>query len=198
MLLIFLRNGHELMATVNHFDAKVRYCARPWLNLGDRFGSSSSAPCGSCSMRTVAAVVALVVCVHAGLWSSLSNGNRRPPISTAPLASVSYSPYARSQHPTTATARRRSKSGPTSRSRQPVHQHHPHLYVRRAALSSCRQSPREFGLKVTLGIWIDKNEDRNEREIQAAHRARSPLQQHQRDRGRQRDDAARATSRLTN
>src|SRR5262249_38909913 len=26
----------------------------------------------------------------------------------------------------------------------------------------------EFGLKVTLGIWIDKNEERNEREIQAA------------------------------
>ena len=26
----------------------------------------------------------------------------------------------------------------------------------------------EFGLKVTLGIWIDKNEARNEREIQAA------------------------------
>src|SRR5207244_3988464 len=25
-----------------------------------------------------------------------------------------------------------------------------------------------FGLKVTLGIWIDKNEARNEREIQAA------------------------------
>ncbi len=26
----------------------------------------------------------------------------------------------------------------------------------------------EFGLKVTLGIWIDKNEGRNEREIQSA------------------------------
>ena len=26
----------------------------------------------------------------------------------------------------------------------------------------------EFGLKVTIGIWIDKNEARNEREIQSA------------------------------
>ena len=26
----------------------------------------------------------------------------------------------------------------------------------------------EFGLKVTLGIWLDKNEQRNEREIRSA------------------------------
>ncbi len=68
------------------------------LNLGDRFGSLFSAPRGSSVMRTVAAVVALVVCVHAGLWALL---HRQHSVATVdvPLASVSYSPFTRSQHP---------------------------------------------------------------------------------------------------
>ena len=49
-------------------------------------------------MRSVAAVVALVVCVHAGLWSLLQRQQAVANID-APLASVSYSPYAQSQHP---------------------------------------------------------------------------------------------------
>src|ERR1700674_2600892 len=49
-------------------------------------------------MRTVAAVVALVVCVHAGLWSLLQRHQAVANIDT-PLASVSYSPYSRHQHP---------------------------------------------------------------------------------------------------
>ena len=49
-------------------------------------------------MRTVAAVVALVVCVHAGLWTLL---HRQHSVATVdlPLASISYSPFTRSQHP---------------------------------------------------------------------------------------------------
>ena len=49
----------------------------------------------------------------------------------------------------------------------------------------------EFGLKVTVGAWIDKNEERNEREIRSAldlARRYSNVNAH---RGRQRDDAAR-------
>src|SRR5215467_11422199 len=49
-------------------------------------------------MRTVAAVVALVICVHAGLWALLQRQQAVANIDT-PLASISYSPYARSQHP---------------------------------------------------------------------------------------------------
>ena len=49
-------------------------------------------------MRTVAAVVALVLCVHAGLWALLQRQHAVANID-APLASISYSPYARSQHP---------------------------------------------------------------------------------------------------
>src|SRR5213079_3559059 len=49
-------------------------------------------------MRTVAAVVALVICVHVGLWTLLQRQQAVANID-GPLASVSYSPYARSQHP---------------------------------------------------------------------------------------------------
>jgi exo-beta-1,3-glucanase (GH17 family) len=44
----------------------------------------------------------------------------------------------------------------------------------------------EFGLKVTVGAWIDKNVDRNEREIAAAL-DRQAQQQRYRHRGRQRN-----------
>ena len=45
----------------------------------------------------------------------------------------------------------------------------------------------EFGLKVTVGAWIDKNAERNEREIARRHQPRPPQQQCDRRRGRQRN-----------
>ena len=49
-------------------------------------------------MRSVAAVIALVACVHAGLWA-LAEVRLNAPNVQNQLASVSYSPYTRSQHP---------------------------------------------------------------------------------------------------
>ena len=49
-------------------------------------------------MRTVAAVVALVACVHAGLWA-LMRDNVRAPNFDGQLASVSYAPFEGSAHP---------------------------------------------------------------------------------------------------
>ena len=49
-------------------------------------------------MRTVAAVVALVACVHAGLWA-LMRDNVRAPDFGGQLASVSYAPFEGSAHP---------------------------------------------------------------------------------------------------
>ena len=43
-------------------------------------------------MRTVAAVVALVACVHAGFWALLRD-NVRAPDFAGQLASVSYAPF---------------------------------------------------------------------------------------------------------
>ena len=49
-------------------------------------------------MRTVAAVVALVACVHAGLWA-LTRDKIRAPNFDGQLASVSYAPFEGSAHP---------------------------------------------------------------------------------------------------
>ena len=117
-------------------------------------------------MRTVAAVVALVVCVHAGLWMLLQRQQAVANID-APLASVSYSPYARSQHPDYGDR-------PTPEQiRADLKILSPYTQAIRTYSSTgggelVPAIAAEFGLKVTLGIWIDKNEARNEREIQAA------------------------------
>jgi cellulose synthase/poly-beta-1,6-N-acetylglucosamine synthase-like glycosyltransferase/exo-beta-1,3-glucanase (GH17 family) len=117
-------------------------------------------------MRTVAAVVALVICVHAGLWALLQRQQAAANID-APLASVSYSPYARSQHPDYGDR-------PTPEQiRADLKILSPYTQAIRTYSSTgggelIPAIAAEFGLKVTLGIWIDKNEARNEREIQAA------------------------------
>ena len=49
-------------------------------------------------MRSVVAVVALISCVHAGLWTLLHQQQSVPNID-GPLASVSYAPYTRWQDP---------------------------------------------------------------------------------------------------
>src|SRR5436189_4812898 len=117
-------------------------------------------------MRTVAAVVELVVCVHAGLWTLFQRQERVANIDT-PLASISYSPYTRSQHPDYGDR-------PTAEQiRADLKILSPYTNAIRTYSSTgggelIPAVAAEFGLKVTLGIWIDKDEARNEREIQAA------------------------------
>ncbi|HWF95994.1 MAG TPA: glycosyltransferase [Xanthobacteraceae bacterium] len=117
-------------------------------------------------MRSVAAVVALVVCVHVGLWTLLQRQQAVPDFD-GPLASISYSPYARSQHPdvgdrpTAAQIRADLKLiAPYARAIR--------TYSSTGGVEQVPAIAAEFGLKVTVGIWIDKNEARNEREIQSA------------------------------
>ncbi len=117
-------------------------------------------------MRSVAAVVALVVCVHVGLWT-LFQRQQAVPDFDGPLASISYSPYARSQHPdvgdrpTAAQIRADLKLiAPYARAIR--------TYSSTGGVEQVPAIAAEFGLKVAVGIWIDKNEARNEREIQSA------------------------------
>jgi exo-beta-1,3-glucanase (GH17 family)/cellulose synthase/poly-beta-1,6-N-acetylglucosamine synthase-like glycosyltransferase len=117
-------------------------------------------------MRIVVAVVALVTCVHAGLWSLLHRQYASPDFN-GQLASVSYSPYTRSQHPDNgdrptaeqirADLRLLSSYTRTIRT-----------YSSTGGVELVPGIAAEFGLRVTVGIWIDKNEARNEREIQSA------------------------------
>jgi exo-beta-1,3-glucanase (GH17 family) len=116
-------------------------------------------------MRTVAAVVALVVCVHAGLWMLLQRQQAVASID-APLASISYSPYARSQHPDYGDRPTPEQIRADLKTLSPYTQAI-RTYSSTGGGELVPAIAAEFGLKVTLGIWIDKNEARNEREIQA-------------------------------
>src|SRR5713226_3415613 len=117
-------------------------------------------------MRSVAAVVALVVCVHAGLWALLQRHQAVATIDTQ-LASISYSPYARSQHPDYGDRPTEQQIRADLRTLSPYAQAI-RTYSTTGGGELVPAIAAELGLKVTLGIWIDKNEARNEREIQAA------------------------------
>src|SRR5256884_8006475 len=117
-------------------------------------------------MRAVAAVVALVICVHAGLWTLLQRQQAVANID-APLASISYSPYARSQHPDYGDRPTAEQIRADLKILTPYTQAI-RTYSSTAGGELVPAIAAEFGLKVTLGIWIDKDEARNEREIQAA------------------------------
>jgi exo-beta-1,3-glucanase (GH17 family)/glycosyltransferase involved in cell wall biosynthesis len=117
-------------------------------------------------MRTVAVVVALVACVHAGLWTLFQRQQAVANVD-APLASISYSPYTRSQHPDHGDRPTPEQIRADLKILSPYTQAI-RTYTSTGGGELVPAIAAEFGLKVTLGIWIDKNEDRNEREIQAA------------------------------
>jgi exo-beta-1,3-glucanase (GH17 family)/cellulose synthase/poly-beta-1,6-N-acetylglucosamine synthase-like glycosyltransferase len=117
-------------------------------------------------MRTVAAMLALVACVHAGLWASLRTQDTAPDF-TGQLASISYAPFVASQHPdfgdrpTVEQIRADLKAiAPYTRAVR--------TYSATGGAELIPPIAAEFGLKVTVGAWIDKDKDRNEREIRSA------------------------------
>jgi len=117
-------------------------------------------------MRTVAAVLALVACVHAGLWALLRTRETAPDF-TGQLASISYAPFAGSQHPgfgqrpTAEQIRADLKAiAPYTRAIR--------TYSSTGGGELIPPIAAEFGLKVTVGAWIDKDKERNEREIRSA------------------------------
>jgi exo-beta-1,3-glucanase (GH17 family)/cellulose synthase/poly-beta-1,6-N-acetylglucosamine synthase-like glycosyltransferase len=117
-------------------------------------------------MRTVAAVLTLVACVHAGLWFSLRTKETAADF-PGQLASVSYAPFVASAHPdwgdrpTAAQIRADLRAiAPYARAIR--------LYSSTGGAELVPPIAAEFGLKVTVGAWIDKNQERNEREIRSA------------------------------
>src|SRR5271154_5065148 len=129
-------------------------------------------------MRTVVAVLALVACVHAGLWALLRTKETAPDF-TGQLASVSYAPFADSSHPDTGQRPTAEKIRADLRAIAP----YPRAIRTYSSTGGAELVPpiaAEFGLKVTVGAWIDraksqdpetvqdKIKERNEREISAA------------------------------
>ena len=117
-------------------------------------------------MRTVAAVVALVACVQAGLWA-LARYDLSAPDVNGQLASVSYAPFAGNVNPDAGGEARVEQIrsdlallAPLTRSIR--------LYSSTGGVELVPPIANEYGLRVTVGAWIDKHAERNEREIKAA------------------------------
>jgi exo-beta-1,3-glucanase (GH17 family)/cellulose synthase/poly-beta-1,6-N-acetylglucosamine synthase-like glycosyltransferase len=116
-------------------------------------------------MRIAAVVLALVACVHAGLWA-LGRNQTPAPNFDGTLASVSYTPFADSAHPDSVRA-----TAEQIRADLKVIAPYTHAIRTYSSTGGVELVPPiadEFGLKVTVGAWIDKDEKRNEREIRAA------------------------------
>jgi exo-beta-1,3-glucanase (GH17 family)/cellulose synthase/poly-beta-1,6-N-acetylglucosamine synthase-like glycosyltransferase len=116
-------------------------------------------------MRSVAFVVALVACVHAGLWAMLRDQADAPGFD-GQFPSLSYAPYEGSAHPDKGdranAARIRADMRLLSSYTRAVR-----TYSSTGGVELVPGIAAEAGLKVTVGAWIDKDEARNERETRA-------------------------------
>jgi cellulose synthase/poly-beta-1,6-N-acetylglucosamine synthase-like glycosyltransferase/exo-beta-1,3-glucanase (GH17 family) len=114
-------------------------------------------------MRSVAVVVALVACLHAGAWA-LRQTQASAPNFEGVLNSVSYSPFTTAAHPDKEGSR-----PPEERIRADLKAIAPYtrairLYSSTGGVEQVPKIAAEFGLKVTLGIWLDKSDRRSEKE----------------------------------
>src|SRR5438034_3394534 len=117
-------------------------------------------------MRAVVAVLLFVTAAHAGLWGLLQDKQSAPDFRGI-LPSVSYAPFEGSAHPDVDNIPSREKIRADLKKLATMTKAI-RLYSSTGGVELVPPIAAEFGLKVTVGAWIDKNTDRNEREIDAA------------------------------
>lgn len=124
------------------------------------------APYGLVAMRAVVAVLVLVTSAHAALWGLFQQKQAAPDFRGI-LPSVSYAPFEGTAHPDIDNIPSVEKIRADLRKLAPLTRAI-RLYSSTGGVELVPPIAAEFGLKVTVGAWIDKNVDRNEREIDAA------------------------------
>ena len=124
------------------------------------------APDGLVAMRAVVAVVLLVTAVHAAMWGAFRDKQEAPDF-TGILPSVSYAPFEGTGHPDVDNIPSVEKIRADMKRLAPLTRAI-RLYSSTGGVELVPPIAAEFGLKVTVGAWIDKNSDRNEREIDSA------------------------------
>jgi exo-beta-1,3-glucanase (GH17 family)/cellulose synthase/poly-beta-1,6-N-acetylglucosamine synthase-like glycosyltransferase len=117
-------------------------------------------------MRAVVAVLVFVTAVHAGLWGAFRDQQQAPDFRGI-LPSVSYAPFEGTGHPDVDNIPNAEKIRADMKKLAPLTRAI-RLYSSTGGVELVPPIAAEFGLKVTVGAWIDKNVDRNEREIAAA------------------------------
>jgi exo-beta-1,3-glucanase (GH17 family)/cellulose synthase/poly-beta-1,6-N-acetylglucosamine synthase-like glycosyltransferase len=117
-------------------------------------------------MRAVVAVLLFVTAAHAGLWGILRDKQKAPDF-TGILPSVSYAPFDGSAHPDVDNIPSAERIRNDLKTLAPISRAI-RLYSSTGGVELVPPIANEVGMKVTVGAWIDKFTDRNEREIQAA------------------------------
>ncbi|MBN8985736.1 MAG: glycosyltransferase, partial [Rhizobiales bacterium] len=117
-------------------------------------------------MRAVVAVLLFVTAAHAAIWGVLREKLPAPDF-TGILPSVSYAPFDGSGHPDVDNIPTAEKIRADMKVLAPLTRA-VRLYSSTGGVERVPPIANEAGIKVTVGAWIDKHLDRNEREIQAA------------------------------
>src|SRR5713226_129993 len=117
-------------------------------------------------MRAVVAVLFFVTAVHAAMWGVFRDKQEAPDFKGI-LPSVSYAPFEGTAHPDVDNIPNVEKIRADMKKLAPLTRAI-RLYSSTGGVELVPPIAAEFGIKVTLGAWIDKNVDRNEREIAAA------------------------------
>ena len=124
------------------------------------------APYGLVAMRAVVAVVLFVTAAHAALWGVFQEKQQAPDF-RGMLPSVSYAPFEGTAHPDVDNIPNADKIRADLKKLSTMTRAI-RLYSSTGGVELVPPIAAEFGLKVTVGAWIDKNAERNEREIAAA------------------------------
>ncbi|WP_295852469.1 glycosyltransferase [Tardiphaga sp.] len=117
-------------------------------------------------MRAVVAVLLFVTAAHAALWGVLRERQEAPDFKGI-LPSVSYAPFDGTAHPDVDNIPQPEKIRADLKTLAGVSRAI-RLYSSTGGVELVPPIANEAGLKVTVGAWIDKNTDRNEREIVSA------------------------------
>jgi exo-beta-1,3-glucanase (GH17 family)/cellulose synthase/poly-beta-1,6-N-acetylglucosamine synthase-like glycosyltransferase len=117
-------------------------------------------------MRAVVAVLLFVTTIHAAMWGVFRDKQEAPDFKGI-LPSVSYAPFEGTAHPDVDNIPNVEKIRADMKKLAPLTRAI-RLYSSTGGVELVPPIAAEFGIKVTLGAWIDKNVDRNEREIAAA------------------------------
>jgi exo-beta-1,3-glucanase (GH17 family)/cellulose synthase/poly-beta-1,6-N-acetylglucosamine synthase-like glycosyltransferase len=124
------------------------------------------APYGAVAMRAVVAVLLFVTAAHAALWGVFQDKQQAPDFHGI-LPSVSYAPFEGTAHPDVDNIPSEEKIRADLKKLSTITRAI-RLYSSTGGVELVPPIAAEFGLKVTVGAWIDKHGDRNEREIDAA------------------------------
>ena len=116
-------------------------------------------------MRFVAVVGVLVACVHAGIWM-VTRDQVAAPNFNGQLASVSYTPFDGSAHPDSGTRTTAAQIRADLKVLAPLTRT-VRTYSSTGGSELVASIADEFGLRVSVGAWIDRDDNRNDRELRA-------------------------------